>query len=423
GVQNKWFYILVNGESGVNDLGNAYAVTGIGWEKAARIAYRNLTVYLSASSGYAAARTGAIQAATDLFGAGSAEVIAVANAWYAVGVGCQYGAVCYCASSANSFSDEWIASVTVGSFTNTSTNSPYTFFIDKTIIVNPGVTYPVRLVPGFLATKFPEYFRLWIDFNRDNDFDDAGELAFDAGAAVDSARSGSLRVPLTASLGMTRMRVSMKYATGAQPCENFSWGEVEDYLVNIQDPNADNTAPSAPVLNTSLVTTNSIALSWTAATDNVSVAGYDVYLDGVKQNNTLLTALSFTLNSLTPTTNYSIYVTARDQAGNSTNSNTLLVTTLTPPDTMAPTAPVITASSITTTSVVLSWTAATDNVGVAGYDVYVGGVKQNSVLITGLTYTLSELAPSTNYSIYVIARDQAGNSTSSNTLVVTTLTP
>ncbi len=90
GVQNKWYYILAIGESGTNDLGNAYAVTGLGRAKAAKIAYRNLTVYLSANSDYAGARAGAIQAATDLYGAGSAEVIATTNAWYAVGVGAAY---------------------------------------------------------------------------------------------------------------------------------------------------------------------------------------------------------------------------------------------------------------------------------------------------------------------------------------------
>ncbi len=90
GVQNKWFYILCVGESGTNDLGNPYAVTGLGRAKAARIAYRNLEVYLSANSNYAAARAGAIQAATDLYGAGSAEVVATTDAWYAVGVGAAY---------------------------------------------------------------------------------------------------------------------------------------------------------------------------------------------------------------------------------------------------------------------------------------------------------------------------------------------
>ena len=90
GVQNKWFYILTVGESGTNDKGNAYNVTGIGIEKAGAVAWRNLSTYLSRNSQYSDARTGAIQAARDLYGTGSAEEIAVTNAWYAVGVGAAY---------------------------------------------------------------------------------------------------------------------------------------------------------------------------------------------------------------------------------------------------------------------------------------------------------------------------------------------
>lgn len=90
GVLNHWFYILTIGKSGTNDIGNTYSVTGIGIDKAAKIAYRLESVYLSANSTFANARTYGIQAATDLYGAGSAEVIATTNAFYAVGVGAAY---------------------------------------------------------------------------------------------------------------------------------------------------------------------------------------------------------------------------------------------------------------------------------------------------------------------------------------------
>jgi len=86
GVQNFWFYLLCEGGSGTNDHGNAYNVSAIGFTKAAAIAYRNLTVYLTPSSNYYAARVGAINSAIDLYGAGSPEVQAVMDAWDAVGV-------------------------------------------------------------------------------------------------------------------------------------------------------------------------------------------------------------------------------------------------------------------------------------------------------------------------------------------------
>lgn len=90
GVQNFWFYLLVNGGSGTNDLGDSYTVNSIGMTKAAKIAFRNLTVYLGQQSQYADARTFAIQSAVDLYGSCSPEVEAVTNAWYACGVGAAY---------------------------------------------------------------------------------------------------------------------------------------------------------------------------------------------------------------------------------------------------------------------------------------------------------------------------------------------
>lgn len=87
GVQNKWFYILSEGESGVNDHGQSYDVTGIGIEDAGEIAYRNLSVYLTSTSQYIDAREGAIQSAIDLFGDGSQQHLSTIAAWNAVGVG------------------------------------------------------------------------------------------------------------------------------------------------------------------------------------------------------------------------------------------------------------------------------------------------------------------------------------------------
>lgn len=87
GVHNHWFYLLAYGGSGVNDNGIAYHVEGIGTEKAAEIAYRNLTVYLHSDSNYEDARLGSIQASKDLFGMASFEFIQTQKAWCAVGLG------------------------------------------------------------------------------------------------------------------------------------------------------------------------------------------------------------------------------------------------------------------------------------------------------------------------------------------------
>ena len=89
GVQNFWFYLLANGGTGVNDNGDSYNIQGIGIDKAAKIAYWNMTDVLQRASQYSDARAGAIAAARMLFGHCSNEEIQTTNAWAAVGVGNQ----------------------------------------------------------------------------------------------------------------------------------------------------------------------------------------------------------------------------------------------------------------------------------------------------------------------------------------------
>lgn len=87
GVQNHWFYLLVNGGAGTNDNTDFYNVQGIGITDAAAIAYRALNTYHTSTSQYSDALAYTKQAAEDLFGVCSQQVISCEEAWYAVGVG------------------------------------------------------------------------------------------------------------------------------------------------------------------------------------------------------------------------------------------------------------------------------------------------------------------------------------------------
>ena len=86
-MQNFWYYLLCEGGTGTDHIGDTFHVNGIGRAEAAQIAFRNLTVYLTSNSDYADARFYSIQSAKDLFGDCSAEVASVAAAWHAVGIG------------------------------------------------------------------------------------------------------------------------------------------------------------------------------------------------------------------------------------------------------------------------------------------------------------------------------------------------
>ncbi len=86
GVQNHWFYLLVEGGNGINERGDTFAVNPMGFEVAGAIAFRSLTEYLTPSSTYRDAYMSSLFAAEDLYGKCSEAYIAVVNAWNAVGV-------------------------------------------------------------------------------------------------------------------------------------------------------------------------------------------------------------------------------------------------------------------------------------------------------------------------------------------------
>lgn len=200
---------------------------------------------------------------------------------------------------------------------------------------------------------------------------------------------------------------------------NHIFFDVSNANFTITSGVTDTTAPTAPTLSASGTTQTTTNLSWSGATDNVAVTGYDIYKDGVLLASTPTT--SFVVTALTASTTYSFTVKAKDAAGNvSVASNAVSVTTSAiVVDTTAPTAPTLSASGTTSSSTNLSWSGATDNIGVTGYDVYKDGVLLGSTSST--TYAVSGLTASTTYSFTVKAKDAAGNvSVASNAVSVTT---
>jgi len=326
--------------------------------------------------------------------------------------------VSYCTSKGNSVADEWISKVVIGAFTNTSTAAGYTDFTSKTIALTAGASASITLTPGFSGSSYSEYWRIWIDYNGDKDFDETNELAFDAGSASSTAKTGTINVISTAS-GSTRMRVSMKYNAAPTACEAFSYGSVQDFTVTF-GTSTDTQAPTAPTnLAASSVAQTTLTLGWTASTDNVAVTGYDIYKNGTLL--TTVTTTSYNVTGLTAATAYTFYVKAKDAAGNvSAASSTISATTTSATDTQAPTAPTSLAfSNITQTSATLSWTASTDNVGVTGYKIYKNGILLGTA--TSTTYSLTGLTAATTYTLAVAAYDASSNVSTQATTSLTTL--
>lgn len=144
---------------------------------------------------------------------------------------CLAPAINYCGSNGNNATYEYIGTVQLGSINRVSgNNGGYANFTADATALSPGSGYTATLTPGFSGSTYTEYWTIFIDYNRDGDFTDAGEQVAQTTSAGAAAVTASFTVPAGVS-GSTRMRVSMKYGGYATSCEAFTYGEVEDYTV------------------------------------------------------------------------------------------------------------------------------------------------------------------------------------------------
>lgn len=235
----------------------------------------------------------------------------------------------YCASNGNNTSDEYISRVQIGTIDNSTgaSSGGYGDFTGQSTNLAKNASATIIVTPTWTGTVYNEAYSVWIDYNKDGDFTDAGEQVWTQSATQTTPVSGSFTVPSSAVEGNTRMRVSMKYNGIPTSCESFQYGEVEDYTVNITGSAGDTQAPSVPTnLSASNVTQTSLTLSWTASTDNVGVTGYDVYQGGTNIGS--VTGTTANVTGLSAGTSYSFTVRAKDAAGNvSAASAALNVTT------------------------------------------------------------------------------------------------
>ena len=179
--------------------------------------------------------------------------------------------------------------------------------------------------------------------------------------------------------------------------------------------------PSAPTgIALGTRTTTSISITWTASTDNVGVAGYDLYAGGSEVGTATATATAYTFTGLTCGTSYTLGVNAYDATGYQSPETTGVFSTSACPDTTPPSPPTgLVVSSAGQTSVALTWNASTDNVGVVGYGVYSNGKLVASPTSTG--YVLSGLSCGTSYTVAVDADDAAGHRSSQATVTTSTV--
>ncbi|GII82907.1 hypothetical protein Ssi03_08970 [Sphaerisporangium siamense] len=216
-------------------------------------------------------------------------------------------------------------------------------------------------------------------------------------------------VNATLKAGTNKVRAIATTAGGGPNLDRLTVAEP----IDTQPP----TTPGAP--SCSGVTANSLTLTWGAATDDTGVVAYDILHDAAKLAEAPGNTTSKQLTGLSPATEYRLSVRARDAAGNVSARSTQAVCTTEPgSDSEPPTAPSgLAVSQVGTTSARLSWNASTDNVGVTAYEVRSGSNVYATV--TGAppptSTTVTGLACDSPYSLTVVARDAAQNTSPPST--------
>jgi chitodextrinase len=266
------------------------------------------------------------------------------------------------------------------------------------LVVRNNLYYPADLPLSGVSDPEPIYGNPLFVNPVQNDFHlQAGSPAIDEGLALAEVPTDKDGVQRPQGLG---------YDLGAYEYES----DLED----------DTTLPTVPTGLTAIaVSSTQINLSWTASTDNVGVTGYRIYRDGSQITTTAGTSYQDTGRS--PSTTYTYRVAAYDAAGNASGQSTQAsATTSAAPDTQSPTAPKsLKATVISSTQINLSWSASTDDLGVAGYKIYLNNIQIGTTANT--SYQSTGLNPNTSYSYRVAAYDAAGN-TSAKSLGVTART-
>jgi chitodextrinase len=179
-------------------------------------------------------------------------------------------------------------------------------------------------------------------------------------------------------------------------------------------------APSIPAgLLSSDVLSKSITLSWNTSVDNVGVSLYEVFVNGSSVGTTSKTTMS--ISDLSAGTNYELTVSAIDGVGNRSGQSKVLNVVTLSPDNEAPTAPKnISFYGASENLFFLTWNKSTDNIGVAGYQIFKNGTLISTTAKT--MFPVTGLDPSTTYTMTIKALDNYGNSSEASTpLIVSTL--
>ena len=162
------------------------------------------------------------------------------------------GTVTYCSSAGGDANREWIKKVAIGSINNLSnSNGGYADFSSQVATISKGNATTLTLIPGFSATR-KLYWKVFIDLNNNGVFTDSGEEVYSVFSS--STLTPQITIPASAVNGNIRMRIIVSYNSITSSCGTYTYGETEDYTLNVSGGTAKFTAnKNIDATNTSMV--------------------------------------------------------------------------------------------------------------------------------------------------------------------------
>ena len=325
----------------------------------------------------------------------------------------------YCVSKGLKTTYEWIKRVNLESIDRVS-GPDGGYFNATNLIANvvKGSTYTLNYQSGTTGSSGTLYWKIWIDFNNNSSFEDAGESIITNASSSTGLLSSTFTIPANASIANVRMRVSMKYSGYATSCMTFSYGEVEDYSINIQGVGGGGDVCAIPSgLAISNINTSSSTANWNVAP---AATSYSIeYKLNSESSWTILntTTTNYNLTGLISNTLYNTRVKSNCTSGSSDYSQVVNFTTQ---QETCNTPTNLNVSSITKTSSTANWNA------VAGATSYSFEYKLNSgsswtaKSTTTANYNLTGLNPNTTYNTRVKSICTSGSSEYSTAINFTT---
>ena len=141
----------------------------------------------------------------------------------------------YCTAYGKDSNYRYIADVEFGqALHRTGNNGGYYYQSSPIFYIERGKCAHLKLVSGSIDGNYnPFYTKVWIDFNQDNDFTDAGEEVYSRSTGYYTSTHQRIDIPSRIPTGLTRLRVAFRKDSAPSACGEFEIGEVEDHLVKI----------------------------------------------------------------------------------------------------------------------------------------------------------------------------------------------